>query len=105
MHLLGQRNTFLRFSPQAIHKAVEDHGAACFAKCGPSPTTNVTDCWTLCFYQTLLGRQPLPPFAKIDGAEPMAAAQLVGPFLNAFKPEGEGGCPGTPPSPSPSPVL
>jgi hypothetical protein len=80
---------------QAIHKAVKGHGAACFAQCEPSPPTNVTDCWMLCFYQTLLGRQPLPPFARIAGAEPMAAAQLVGPFLNVVKPEGEGGCPDT----------
>ena len=75
---------------------MKGNGAACFAQRGPSPPTNVTGCWTLCcFYQTLLGRQPLPPFARIAGAEPTAAAQLVGPFLNAFKPEGEGGCPDT----------
>jgi hypothetical protein len=80
---------------QAIHRAVEAHGKDCFAACPPSPPTNVTDCWTLCFYETLMGRTPLPPYSKIAGALPMTSEQLTGPFLDAFEKSdpSEGGCP------------
>ena len=62
---------------------------ACTADGGEPFPHDPSDCWTRCFYNTLLGNSSL-------GDPGMQAADVAGPFADAFKPEAKGGCPELP---------
>ena len=63
---------------------------ACFAKCEdgkePYPLPKPSDCWSECYFNTLLGN-------ATKGYKARTGSQIVAPFEAAFAPESEGGCP------------
>eukprot|EP00935_MAST-01C_sp_MAST-1C-sp1_P000174 g174.t1 len=81
-----------------IHEAVEKKGKECFSKCA-QPTNSTSDCWILCFVETVLGRNPLS-LTSVVGT-PMTATELTTPWLAAFATDSPatGGCPALPPAP------
>lgn len=81
-----------------VHKAVEARGEKCFGQCA-QPTNSTSDCWILCFVETVLGRDPLNMNKTL--AAPMTADELTVPWLKSFTSESpaDGGCPALPPAP------
>lgn len=97
--LLKEKTVNATCANNNVHAAVEDQGKACFSQCS-QPTNTTSDCWILCFVETVLGRDPLN-MSRIVGT-PMTASQLTGPWLKAFESEdpAQGGCANLPPAPS-----
>ena len=73
-----------------VGAAVIARNPLCFRACatdGGEPSPNdPSDCWTRCFYNTLLGNSSF-------GDPGMQAVDVTTPFADAFKPEADGGCP------------
>ena len=75
-----------------IGDAVIKSNPPCFSKCGDGREgfpKDPSDCWTLCFFNTILGNSTF-------GYPGLKAAAITTPFNNAFKPEADGGCPEVP---------
>jgi len=75
-----------------VHKLVQKKGEACFNKC-PQPTNSSTDCWILCFFETVLARNPLQLEHKTGGV-PMTSSEIERAWLQAFESNdpSKGGC-------------
>ena len=82
-----------------VGAAVIARNQPCFGRCsdgGDAFPRAPSDCWTRCFYNTLLGNTTF-------GDPGLRAGDVVVPFANAFKPEADGGCPDLPPLLPPPP--
>jgi hypothetical protein len=75
-----------------VHKLVEAKGHSCFQSCA-QPTNTTTDCWIECFFQTLLGRDPLHPEKILT--KPLEKREVLSTWLAGFESDDEskGGCP------------
>lgn len=78
---------------EKVHALVQDRGRQCFDQCD-QPRNTTSDCWILCFFQTVLGRDPLH-LAKLTGAVPMTRPEIEEAWIAAFESDDptNGGCP------------
>jgi len=77
----------------SIYTNMESHAPGCFAGCGQRNVSS--PCWVSCFFDTFLGPDAhLSTHADLSKGIPMVDVEAG--YLNAFRPESEGGCPRIP---------
>jgi len=78
---------------ESVYTAVESQGPDCFADCAV-PRNVSSACWINCFFGTMMGSSAGSPNGVWDPqTDGMNFSDVEQGYLNAFKPESEGGCP------------
>ena len=83
----GKRMINATCADNRVTAALRQKNPSCWEACGPEDAANSTSlCSVSCLFTTMLGNETL-------GTKPMTKTAVVQPFIDAFKPESQGGCP------------
>ena len=82
----GTREVNASCADSRVQSAVRTMNPGCWDKCGAQADNATAFCPVSCLFDTILGNQS-------EGRDPLTKEQIVAPYLDAFKPFVEGGCP------------
>jgi hypothetical protein len=84
--LRGDREINASCADERVQQALRRRRPECWAQCGAQANNVTALCPVMCLFSTMLGNRTanIPPMEKND---------VVQPFVDAFKPVAEGGCP------------
>ena len=82
----GTREVNASCADERVQAAVRKTNPKCWDKCGAQANNATAFCPVSCLFDTILGN-------KSEGRAPLTKEEIVSPYLGAFRPVAEGGCP------------
>lgn len=82
----GTREVNASCADGRVQAALRSKNEACWDTCGAQADNVTALCPVSCLFKTIMGN-------TTEGRVPMSKAQVVQPFVNAFAPHAQGGCP------------